>query len=124
MTYIIRQRCALSKLADNINLRGATDTPDGCATIQKDLNRMEKWTNRNLVKFNKGKYQVLHLGRNNPRHQYRLGNRSPERDLGVLMKKLTMRQQCTPAAKQADSLQGCVRQSTASRLREVTLSLY
>ena len=27
---------------------------------------------RDLMKFNKGKSQVMLLGRNNPRHQYRL----------------------------------------------------
>ena len=31
--------------------------------IQRDLDGLEKWAER---KFNKGKYQVLHLRRNNP----------------------------------------------------------
>ncbi|KAK4817725.1 hypothetical protein QYF61_026479 [Mycteria americana] len=39
--------------------------------VQRDLNRLEKWEGRNVMKF-KGKHKALHLGRNNPMQQYRL----------------------------------------------------
>jgi len=78
------------------------DTPEGCAAIQRDLDRLESQAQRNLMKFNKGKDRVLYLGRNNPMHQYRLvadllESSSVERNLGVLVHdRLTMSQQCAP----------------------------
>ena len=63
----------LSKVADDTQLGGAADTPAGCAATRRDLDRLESWVERNLIKFNKGKCKALHLGRNNPPHQHRLG---------------------------------------------------
>ncbi|KGL80334.1 hypothetical protein N309_05039, partial [Tinamus guttatus] len=96
----------------------------------RDLDRLDNWAVKNLMQFNKGKRKVLHLGRNNPRHQYRLGtdlleSSSAEKDLGVMVDdKLTMRQQCALVAKKANGILGCVKKSLSSRSREVILPLY
>lgn len=49
------------------------DASYGCVATQRDLVRLERWANRNLVKLCKGKCQVLHWVRNNSKHKHRLG---------------------------------------------------
>ncbi|KAJ7417732.1 hypothetical protein BTVI_31652 [Pitangus sulphuratus] len=125
--FPFRCRCLLSKFTDDTKLEGVADTPEGCAALQWDLNRSERWPERNFLKFKEGKCRVLHLGMNNTLHQDKLGynlmeSSVVEKDPGV--NKLSVSQQCALVAKKASGNLGCIRESIASRMREVILQLY
>jgi len=117
--------CTLSKFAGDTKLGGVGDPPEGHAASQRDLSRLAKRAERNLMKFNKEKCKVLHLQRNNPRHQdmlgaAQLGSSSAEKALGVLVDtRLTTSQKRALVPKKVNGIQGCIRRSISSRSREV-----
>ncbi|KAJ7415481.1 hypothetical protein WISP_78132 [Willisornis vidua] len=74
----------------NAKLGRVANMPEGCAAIWRDLDRLEKWAARNLMKFSKGNCEGLQLGRNHPTYPYvpwaaQQEGSLAENDLGVLV---------------------------------------
>lgn len=91
---------SLTTFAEDTKLSGELETWEGRVNQQEDLERVEEWANKNLTKFSKFS-KVLHLGKQNPGVQHKLGltcvgSSSVEKDL--VDTKLSVSDRCAAAA--------------------------
>ena len=82
----------VSKFADDEKRARIVNNEDQGLRIQQNINHMVSWTQRMGVLLNEDKVHILHLGKDNPRRPYTLGEGGPsievveqEKDLGVLV---------------------------------------
>lgn len=94
--------------------------------LQGHLDRLKEGANRDLMKFNKEKHKVFHLGKHYLEAQHRLGSiqqgsSSKEGDLSDLVNnKLNMSEECAAVAKKAGGILVCI----SSRDKEGIAMLY
>lgn len=63
MIWPVGQSGISAREGHNRNLWEVLNVIGGSAATQRHLDRLEKWADRNLLRFSKGKCQILHLGR-------------------------------------------------------------
>ncbi|KAJ7424161.1 rna-directed dna polymerase from mobile element jockey-like [Pitangus sulphuratus] len=120
-----RIQCTLSKFSDDTKLSSLIGTTERQVAIQRDLEKFEKCAHGTLMRFNKFKGKILHLGVGDPKHKYSFSREwiesSPEeKDLKVgVDENLNMSQQCALAAQKANHTLDCIKRTVVSRLREV-----
>jgi len=58
----------LASFTDDITFDGTVNTLESRATLQGHLCSPEKWAKSTSMKINKSKWEVLHQGRDKPKH--------------------------------------------------------
>ena len=80
--------------ADDTKVYNSIKNPDNVKCLQNSIDEMFLWTQKWLLKFNKDKCKVLHLGKNNPKNKYFIGSENErveleetdlEKDLGIFI---------------------------------------
>ena len=113
-------------LSNKRKLRNA----DGRKALQEDLDRVVEWAKRWKMEFNVEKCKVMHLGHNNPRNSYRMGDTvleatEEEKDLGVLIDdKLDFGKHIRTIVAKANRVLGMIKVAFACMNMPMFLNLY
>ena len=118
------------KFADDTKVAQILDGPNSRAELQNTLDRLCEWAETWGMSFNVAKCHVMHIGKNNPQHQYRmdgvvLKETEEERDIGITVtSNLKPAKQCLKAAATATSVLMQILKSFHYRDRHLYMNLY
>ncbi|KAJ7413437.1 rna-directed dna polymerase from mobile element jockey-like [Willisornis vidua] len=106
----IKEVIGVSIFADNTKLGNVVNIPQRRDAIERDLHRLERWASANLLKFNKAKCNILHVGQGSPKLKYDLGREWIERspvvmDLGYWWSQAAAHYKGTKHAKKLKALE-------------------
>ena len=120
--------------ADDTKVYTTIESPQDKIKLQETVDNMHQWTKTWLLKFNEAKCNVLHLGGNNPRHTYFIGDEGSrtkltvtklEKDLGVhIDENLNFEQHIEKITKKAASRCANILKNFTFRSRDVLLPIF
>ena len=118
------------KFADDTKIYRAVRSHEDIEQLQRDLSNMYEWSKEWQMLFNVEKCKCLHIGYNNVRHQYTLGNgnvenSTEERDLGVrIQENLDVGAQVAESVKKANRMLGMISRTYDDKSISTMLQLY
>ena len=118
------------KFADDTKIVGKAATDENRMSIGSDLEQLKEWSKEWLMEFNVDKCKVMHVGENNVKASYRIGNKElsvieKEKDLGVVVQdNLKAEGQVEQAVLKANRVLGMVNRSFVNKDREVIVRIY
>jgi len=120
----------LGKFADDSKLCKSINSQTDVSILQNDLYLLEKWADKWQMKFNEEKCVVMHLGKNNVKKPYRLGNvilkdSEKERDLGIIVDKtMKFSEQVNSAVGKANAMLGMIKRNITCKSKNIVTKLY
>jgi hypothetical protein len=120
----------LKKFADDTKLGQIIRDHQDTVNLQATLDSLMDWAAKWGMAFNTKKCKVMHVGRQNLRQQYTMGNHileasEEERDIGVqVSSNLKPSSQCAKAARTANAVLGQISRAFHYRDRSTFLRLY
>jgi endonuclease/exonuclease/phosphatase family metal-dependent hydrolase len=108
--------------ADDTKLYSKIESVEDCEGMQQDINRLQDWSDKWLLRFHPAKCKVMRIGPNQPDFQYHMRESSgklinlstveSEKDLGVTFdNNLTFDQHIADTVSKANRIMGMIRRS-------------
>ena len=123
-------KALLLKFADDTKAIKRIESIDDCQSLQVVIDKLCLWASEWQLYFNVDKCKVLHMGRNNPKFQYKMANHpiqsaESERDLGIIVDCTAKPSlQCAKAAQKGNQVLGQLLRSFQCRSKDVLVQLF
>ena len=120
----------IGKFADDTKMGKSVSSAEGVQTLREDLVKLGNWASDWQMSFNTDKCSVIHLGRENRKHQYSLcgsvlRESTKERDLGIIVdSSMKFSEQCNIAIKNANTTLGLIRRTIKCKSQHIIMKLY